>query len=159
MIIQCAQAVVDGELLKDCWIVVENNLITEIQEGVHTSPDHTISGTLIPAFVDIHCHGGGGQYFSASSPDGIAAAINAHTKTGTTSLVASLVTENLADLKEQIQRLVPFYNRGEIVGIHLEGPYLSHARCGAHEPSLLIDPTISQLKELIAIRTKWEERN
>jgi N-acetylglucosamine-6-phosphate deacetylase len=106
---------------------------------------------LIPGFVDIHCHGGGGHYFSAISPDSITAAINAHKKTGTTSLVASLVSESIEDLKAQIQRLIPFYNRGEIVGIHLEGPYLSHARCGAHEPSLLIDPTVEQLKELVVI--------
>jgi N-acetylglucosamine-6-phosphate deacetylase len=78
-------------------------------------------------------------------------AIDAHKKTGTTSLVASLVTENIADLKAQIQRLVPFYTRGEIVGIHLEGPFLSHARCGAHEPTLLIDPTVPLLQDLIAV--------
>jgi N-acetylglucosamine-6-phosphate deacetylase len=66
-------------------------------------------------------------------------------------LVASLVSESIDDLKAQIQRLVPLYNRGEIVGIHLEGPYLSHGRCGAHEPSLLIDPTVAQIKELIAL--------
>jgi N-acetylglucosamine-6-phosphate deacetylase len=62
-----------------------------------------------------------------------------------------LVSESIEDLKAQIQRLIPFYNRGEIVGIHLEGPYLSHARCGAHGPSLLIDPTVEQLKELVVI--------
>jgi N-acetylglucosamine-6-phosphate deacetylase len=62
-----------------------------------------------------------------------------------------LVSESIDDLKAQIQRLIPFYNRGEIVGIHLEGPYLSHARCGAHEPSLLIDPTLPQVKELIDV--------
>jgi N-acetylglucosamine-6-phosphate deacetylase len=62
-----------------------------------------------------------------------------------------LVSESIEDLKAQIQRLIPFYNGGEIVGIHLEGPYLSHARCGAHEPSLLIDPTVEQLKELVVI--------
>jgi len=61
-----------------------------------------------------------------------------------------LVSESIDDLKAQIQRLIPFYNRGQIIGIHLEGPFLSHARCGAHEPSLLIDPTLPQLKELIA---------
>jgi N-acetylglucosamine-6-phosphate deacetylase len=54
-------------------------------------------------------------------------------------------------LKTQIQRLVPFYDRGEILGIHLEGPFLSHARCGAHEPALLIDPTVPLLQELIEV--------
>ena len=151
MIIQASGAVVNGSSLGNLWIESSNGVITSINPGIHDNPDAKTDGVLIPGFVDIHCHGGGGHYFSATSPDSIAAAINAHKKTGTTSLVASLVTESVTDLKAQIQRLIPFYNRGEIIGIHLEGPYLSHARCGAHEPSLLIDPTVEQLKELIAI--------
>lgn len=151
MIIQALGAVVNGSLLSDLWIESSNGVITAVNPGIHSSPEITTDGVLIPGFVDIHCHGGGGHYFSATSPDEISAAINAHKRTGTTTLVASLVSESVDDLKAQIQRLTPFYNRGEIVGIHLEGPYLSHARCGAHEPSLLIDPTLPQLKELIDV--------
>jgi N-acetylglucosamine-6-phosphate deacetylase len=151
VIIQAKQAVVDGSLVSDLWIEVSNGIISSVHSGRHEKPDKNADGVLIPGFIDIHCHGGGGHYFSAVSPDAIAKAINAHTKTGTTSLVASLVTENITDLKVQIQRLVPFYTRGEIVGIHLEGPFLSHARCGAHEPSLLIDPTVPLLQELIEV--------
>jgi N-acetylglucosamine-6-phosphate deacetylase len=151
VIIQAKQAVVDGSLVSDLWIEVSNGIISSVHSGRHEKPDKIADGVLIPGFIDIHCHGGGGHYFSAVSPDAIAKAINAHTKTGTTSLVASLVTENITDLKVQIQRLVPFYTRGEIVGIHLEGPFLSHARCGAHEPTLLIDPTVPLLQELIEV--------
>jgi N-acetylglucosamine-6-phosphate deacetylase len=151
VIIQASSAIVDGSLLGNTWIESSGGVITSVNPGIHGNPDTTTNGVLIPGFVDIHCHGGGGHYFSAISPDSITAAINAHKKTGTTSLVASLVSESIEDLKAQIQRLIPFYNRGEIVGIHLEGPYLSHARCGAHEPSLLIDPTVEQLKELVVI--------
>jgi N-acetylglucosamine-6-phosphate deacetylase len=151
VIIQARQAVVDGDLVDDLWIETSNGMIVSINAGTHTQPDSLVEGVLIPGFVDIHCHGGGDHYFSASSPDAILTAINAHTKTGTTSLVASLVTENISDLKAQIQRLVPFFNRREIIGIHLEGPFLSHARCGAHEPTLLIDPTVPLLQELIEV--------
>jgi N-acetylglucosamine-6-phosphate deacetylase len=151
VIIQASSAIVDGSLLGNTWIESSDGVITSVNPGIHSNPDTTTNGALIPGFVDIHCHGGGGHYFSANSPDSITAAINAHKKTGTTSLVASLVSESIEDLKAQIRRLIPFYNRGEIVGIHLEGPYLSHARCGAHEPSLLIDPTVEQLKELVVI--------
>lgn len=151
MIIQASSAIVDGSLLGDTWIESSDGVITSLNSGIHSNPDTTTDGVLIPGFVDIHCHGGGGYYFSASSPESIGAAINAHKKTGTTSLVASLVSESIDDLKAQIQRLVPFYNRGEIVGIHLEGPYLSHVRCGAHEPALLIEPTVKQIKELVAL--------
>jgi N-acetylglucosamine-6-phosphate deacetylase len=151
VIIQASSAIVDGSLLGNTWIESSDGVITSVNPGIHSNPDTTINGVLIPGFVDIHCHGGGGHYFSATSPDSITAAIKAHKKTGTTSLVASLVSESIDDLKEQIQRLVPFYTRGEIVGIHLEGPFLSHARCGAHEPSLLIDPTVPLLQELIEV--------
>jgi N-acetylglucosamine-6-phosphate deacetylase len=151
VIIQASGAVINGSLCDDLWVKTSGGVIASISTGKHDNPDKLVDGVLIPGFIDIHCHGGGGYYFSASSPESIGAAINAHKKTGTTSLVASLVSESIDDLKAQIQRLVPFYNRGEIVGIHLEGPYLSHARCGAHEPSLLIDPTVAQVKELIAL--------
>lgn len=151
MIIQASGAIVDGSLLGDTWIESSNGVIASINPGIHGNPDTTTNGVLIPGFVDIHCHGGGGYYFSDPSPEFVSAAIDAHKKTGTTSLVASLVSESIDDLKVQIQRLIPFYNRGEIIGIHLEGPYLSHARCGAHEPALLIDPTVEQIKEIIEI--------
>jgi N-acetylglucosamine-6-phosphate deacetylase len=151
VIIQAKGAVTEEQLLDDVWLEISEDLIISISPGVHPSPDKIVDGILIPGFIDIHCHGGGGHYFSASSPDEITKAINAHKKTGTTSLVASLVTEKISDLKAQIDRLVPFYERGEIVGIHLEGPFLSHARCGAHEPTLLIEPSVSLLEELIDV--------
>ena len=54
-------------------------------------------------------------------------------------------------MKNQIASLLPFYKSGEILGIHLEGPYLSHARCGAHEPSLLVNPDIAEIKEILDV--------
>lgn len=151
MIIQTPGAVLDDQLTKDLWIEVTQGRITALSPGVHAEPDRTIKGILIPGFIDIHCHGGGGSYFSAPSSGEIEKVIATHRSFGTTGIIASLVTESIEDLKSQIQRLVPFFLRGEILGIHLEGPYLSHARCGAHEPSLLLAPKIDQLQELISI--------
>lgn len=151
MIIQAKEAVIDGTLRADTWIETSQGMIVSVNTGKHTSPDKLIDGTLIPGFIDIHCHGGGGFYFSATITGEIQTAINAHKSTGTTSLLASLVSEDIAELKEQIERLVPLYEAGEILGVHLEGPFLSPLRCGAHEPSLLIDPTVSLLQDLISV--------
>ena len=101
--------------------------------------------------IDIHCHGGGGFYFSDPNIENIQIAIDAHKSSGTSQLLTSLVTDTIDNLKNQITRLIPFYERGEIAGIHLEGPYLSHNRCGAHEPTLLRLPNLDEIKSLLDV--------
>jgi N-acetylglucosamine-6-phosphate deacetylase len=144
-------AVVDARLVGETWIEISEDLIRSVNSGVNPTADHIIDGTLIPGFIDIHCHGGAGSYFSNASK--VQDVIKVHRHHGTTGIVASLVTESIVDLKAQISALVPFYTSGQILGIHLEGPYLSHARCGAHEPTLLINPDIAEIKELLEIGT------
>ena len=151
MIIQARNAVLGDQLTDDLWVEVKQGQISALSQGVHTAPDSVIKGVLIPGFIDIHAHGGGGSYFSAHSTGEIERVISTHRALGTTGIVASLVTESIAELKNQMLRLIPFFVRGEILGIHLEGPYLSPARCGAHESSLLLAPKIDQLQELINI--------
>lgn len=142
-----AQAVIDGQLLSEVSIEISHGVITAI--GTNKPADRRIEGVLIPGFVDIHCHGGGGHYFSDPSDAGIEKAIQAHTSHGTTSILASLVSEPIDNLLAQIKRLNPFINKSALRGIHLEGPYLAHSHCGAHDPALLRQPTIEELKKLI----------
>jgi N-acetylglucosamine-6-phosphate deacetylase len=142
-------AVVDARLIGETWIEISENLIRSVNSGVNPTADHIIDGTLIPGFIDIHCHGGAGSYFSDASK--VQDVIRVHREHGTTGIIASLVTESIEDLKVQIAALVPFYKSGQILGIHLEGPYLSHARCGAHEPKLLLNPDVAEIKELLEI--------
>ena len=105
MIIQAHSAVIAGALVGDTWVEVSENFIRSVNKGVHPSPNQIIDGTLIPGFVDIHCHGGGGKYFSALSDGEIHSVIQTHRGHGTTSLLASLVSEPIETLKEQIIRL------------------------------------------------------
>ena len=100
-------------------------------------------------FVDLHCHGGGGFYFTDPNPENIQIAIDFHKNHGTSDLLASLVTETIDNLQAQIERLLPFYQSGLISGIHLEGPYLSRARCGAHNPDLLKSPSLVEVQQLL----------
>ena len=100
-------------------------------------------------FVDLHCHGGGGYNFTDANIENIRAAIQFHKANGTEKLIASLVTAEIAELKKELARLIPFYQSGELSGIHLEGPYLSKVRCGAHDPKLLKAPEIEEIASLI----------
>ena len=105
----------------------------------------------VTGYVDLHCHGGGGFYFSDPNPENIQKAIDFHKNNGSTDLLASLVSETIPDLKNQILRLIPFCENGSIAGIHLEGPYLAKARCGAHNPDLLKAPHVEEVNELLEI--------
>ncbi len=142
-----ASALIAGKLEKNVSIEFSSGVITSIEPNSSLTP--TIAGTLLPGFVDIHCHGGGGFYFSALNPEHISTVIQTHEAHGTKSMLASLVSEPIESLLTQIQTLRPFINQGSIKGIHLEGPYLAPSHCGAHDPALLKVPTIPELEKLI----------
>ena len=147
MKIHAASAVIDGSLRQNVYLEVVNGIIASISDSGHA--DVHVTGTLIPGFVDIHCHGGGGYAFTDSNLDNVHAAIETHRQHGTSSLMASLVTAPLTTIHNELKRVKPLIDEGLFFGIHLEGPYLSHARCGAHDPELLIAPTIDDLKALL----------
>ncbi|WP_432001452.1 N-acetylglucosamine-6-phosphate deacetylase [Streptomyces sioyaensis] len=109
-----------------------------------------LSGHLIvPGFVDMHVHGGGGGSFSSADPEECLAVIGTHRRHGTTSMVASTVTGELADLARQAAVLAELVQQGELAGIHFEGPFISPHRCGAHQPELLRDPDPAEVRRLL----------
>ncbi|WP_199833560.1 N-acetylglucosamine-6-phosphate deacetylase [Streptomyces sp. NRRL B-3648] len=103
---------------------------------------------LVPGFVDIHNHGGGGASFSGT-PDDILTAIRTHRAHGTTTLVASTVTDEMDLLVRQAGLLSELAEQGEIAGIHFEGPFISPCRKGAHSEGLLRDPDPAEVRKLI----------
>lgn len=106
---------------------------------------------VVNGYTDLHCHGGAGYYFSDPNPENILKAVQFHKSHGTSQLIASLVTESIPDLRQQILRLIPFCEDGTLAGIHLEGPYLAKSRCGAHNPELLKAPELEEIKMLLDI--------
>ena len=105
--------------------------------------------TVVPGFVDTHLHGGGGANFSTASAADTATAVALHRGHGSTTLVASLVTAGPAELLRQVTELADDVRAGMIDGIHLEGPWLSTTRCGAHQPSLMRDPDPAEVDRVL----------
>ncbi|OXY95514.1 N-acetylglucosamine-6-phosphate deacetylase [Streptomyces diastatochromogenes] len=103
---------------------------------------------LVPGFVDIHNHGGGGASFSGTAED-ILTAIHTHRLHGTTTLVASTVTDEMDLLVRQAGLLSELAEQGDIAGIHFEGPFISPCRKGAHSEELLRDPEPAEVRKLI----------
>lgn len=92
---------------------------------------------IIPGLIDLHCHGALGADFSAPDHSSAAKAIAHLHRSGTTTLLASLVTAEPTAMIEAAELLAELAEAGQIAGIHAEGPFLSEARCGAQDPRYL----------------------
>jgi len=129
-----ARLVQGDQVVDGGWIRCDGERFAEIGRG-HPPIGHHLSvgGRLVvPGFVDIHVHGGGGGSFTTGSVEEGAAVAHFHRRHGTTTLLASLVTAPLADLLRQISVLADLVDDEIVAGLHLEGPFLSSVRCGAH---------------------------
>jgi N-acetylglucosamine-6-phosphate deacetylase len=142
---------VDGQVLEDGWLTVSGGVISQVGTGSPPAGDRVDAGgaLVVPGFVDLHNHGGGGASFSAADAGAALRAVRTHRRHGTTTLVASLVSDPVPVLCEQIAALRELVEEGELAGIHLEGPFLSKARCGAHDPTALREPDSATLSTLL----------
>ena len=104
---------------------------------------------IVPGFVDLHGHGGGGASFSAGTAEEALRAVAAHRRHGTTTTVASTVTGSLDDLSRQAAALAELVEQGDLAGLHFEGPFIAAGRCGAHDPTLLRDPDPADVRRLL----------
>mgnify|MGYP002651292298 CR=1 FL=1 len=129
-------------------LVVDGQRIVEVRPGLEDGAE-VVDGWIVPGYVDTHCHGGAGADFASPDADAVAAALTMHRAHGSTSIMASTVTEAMDDVIAQIERLRPLVESGDLAGIHLEGPFLSVEKKGAHNPDLLVDPTPERIAEIL----------
>jgi len=140
------------------WIRLAGNLIDAVGPGdvpkEQLRPGLSLTDLrgswLLPGFVDMHVHGGGGTSFTEGPVDDARRAAEFHRGHGSTTIVASLVTAPLADLEARAAMLAGLAGEGLIVGIHLEGPFLSAARCGAQDPRHMVAPDLAAFERLHA---------
>lgn len=158
--IRADKVVVGAAILEHGVVSVHGDRITGISAGtglaanseaIDQPVDHDHHGWLVPGFVDTHVHGGGGGDYSGPEVADVEKSVAYFRRHGTTTTFASLVTAEPDRLLAQIARLVPLVHTGELAGIHLEGPFLSPRRRGAHEPTLLLEPDPRLIERLLAV--------
>lgn len=142
----------EGEV-DEFWMTVEAGVITATGSGAGfpATPDaiDLMGRWLVPGFIDLHGHGGGGHSFDGSVDD-IRSALAVHRGHGTTRSVISLVTAPLPELHASLGIIADLVADDPLIlGSHLEGPFLSPGNRGAHDPSFLRSPEPAEVEALI----------
>ncbi|MBQ8320564.1 MAG: N-acetylglucosamine-6-phosphate deacetylase [Clostridia bacterium] len=148
-----AKIVTANEIIENGVCVYENGIIEYVGKEMQDI-DQTIDAEdqyLIPGFIDLHCHGGNGLEIIDSSAEEMDKLARFHLSHGTTTMLATTLaasdkeTENalctFAEYKEK-------YPNGTLIGVHMEGPWLNPAQCGAQNVEYMKTPSKEELKKL-----------
>jgi N-acetylglucosamine-6-phosphate deacetylase len=155
VVLSGARVVAGGRVLEPGYVVVAGDRIAAVGEG--DPPDGgrvvDLAGRwLLPGYIDLHVHGGGGGSLTGDSRDEHLTAAAFHGRHGTTSLLATTVSSRpehlvaaIGSLRETMRVPSP---GARIIGINMEGPYLSVECRGAHDPNLVRDPDLAEFARL-----------
>lgn len=136
-------------------VLIENDKIKEINPITQIDTDIIDAKGLYlsPGFIDVHIHGAGGS----DTMDGTRESINTIAKTiaafGTTSFLPTTMTCSINDIKKAIAAVAEAKAAGtdgaNVLGVHLEGPFISPSMIGAQNPNFIQTPSIDTFKEMV----------
>lgn len=156
------RAFVDGMLRDDILITIDEQVIVDVAQTTHApAAAQRVDGIIVPGFVDVHVHGGDGADFMDAHEDSTERILGFHATHGTTALAATTLSAARSDLHaavESIARVSADRPAGaEVVGIHLEGPFINEARAGAQDRASIRPGDIHEVAALIAEapRLRW----
>ena len=145
-----ANAVYDGYVYIDGAKIV---LVTDQRLDCSVLYDYT-GKYVSPGWIDLHTHGAGGYSFTDSSPEEVIAGCNVHLLHGTTTILPTVMAAPFAVMQRSLEDISAAKRSGKVknnlIGAHLEGPYLSAAQCGAQCPTYITPPIASEYEALIA---------
>ena len=153
-VLTAARVVTPARVLAPGWLHLDGDRVVAVGEGVPPADSGDVvdlgDATVVPGFVDMHVHGGGGASFDTGTADAAATVAAAHLAHGTTSMAASLVTDTHDAMVRSVRELALAVQDGVLAGVHLEGPWLSPSRSGAHQPGSLAEPDPASVDTLLA---------
>jgi N-acetylglucosamine-6-phosphate deacetylase len=154
-----AETVFDGEVVhRGCAVLIEDGRVAALlpeQEVLGLRLERLPAGAwLVPGFVDLQVNGGGDVLLNDEpTPEGVAAIAAAHRRFGTTSLLPTLISDTDEVMGAALAAVEAARLRDPgVLGIHLEGPFLSPEKVGAHDPAHLRRPRAGDLERLTAQR-------
>jgi N-acetylglucosamine-6-phosphate deacetylase len=179
MILTNARLILPDGIRKGLELVVEKGKITAIREQTHVrgrAVDRSPPGSppsratrlgrsapagsvvdlrgnyVAPGFIDLHLHGARGRDTMEGSAEAFRAICDYHAGGGTTSLLLTTATAPMDKLVEVLTAVRDCMHRGamnQIVGVHVEGPFISKAKCGAQRAEFIQNPSRTSVRQLL----------
>lgn len=146
----------ENETIEHGYILVEDGKITQITEGEYQGDLTTIDVKgqhVLPGFIDIHMHGGYGEDAMDASFEGLKHLSESLLSEGTTSFLATTMTQSDDNIIKALKNIVNYQaqqdalNAASIVGIHLEGPFISEYKVGAQNPAYVQRPSVEKVQQ------------
>ncbi len=153
--IKSDKIIVDDRLF-DGYLYATNGEIIEIStKDIPTDESYDFTGKYVSAgFIDMHTHGAGGYAFMNSTVEDVIKGCNYHLAHGTTTIVPTVSAGEFATMKTAVVHIDEAKKSGRckanILGAHLEGPYLSAKQAGAQCPTFITPPKKADYESLIA---------
>lgn len=147
--------IIVGEELFDGYVYAENGVIAEISVVDKPADEsYDFTGKYVSAgFIDMHTHGAGGHAFMNSEVSDVIDGCNYHLMHGTTTIVPTISAGSFDTMKTAVIHIDEAKKsgkaKGNILGAHLEGPYLSAKQCGAQCPAFITPPIKADYESLI----------
>jgi N-acetylglucosamine-6-phosphate deacetylase len=142
-------------VLEPGYVSVQGGLIAEVGEGPPPAPPDAIlvSGVLVPGLVDLQVNGYYGVDLADCDPEGWALVARRLPETGTTAFLPTFITAPVPTLATAVRsaaKITEAVTAGaRVLGVHLEGPFLSPARAGAHRRDWIVPPSPGAVAELL----------
>jgi N-acetylglucosamine-6-phosphate deacetylase len=151
-----ADHVFDGVTIhRHAAVAIEASRIVDVVPRADVSGDVRVlpdGAWLAPGFIDVQVNGGGDVLFNdAPTPDAILAIAAAHRRFGTTALLPTLITDS-ADKMRAALAAIDATDAPGVLGLHLEGPFISPERAGVHHPAYIRVPGREDMAALAASR-------
>ncbi len=146
----------EDEKIEHGHLYIENGLIHNIMcegEAVELGdiPAIDASGlSVIPGFIDGHIHGAKGADVMDATEEALDTMAKVLPKEGTTSFLATTITQSKKNISKALRNIANYENKSgqaEIIGVHLEGPFINKEKKGAQPEDFILEPTIDQFKE------------
>ena len=143
-----------NELIEGYLYLKDDKVFSVGKENLKADCEYDFTGKYVSAgFIDIHTHGGGGFSFANSTVSDVISGCDFHLLHGTTSILPTISTGEFSIMKKATENIALAKKSGKskanIIGAHLEGPYLSSKQCGAQCAGFITPPVKKEYQALV----------